>query len=320
MFMIRCLLVTTDHQVVVDDGLGRIHAPDIKWYFVDFNQPTEQEKQQLISVFDFHPLALEDCFQYLQRPKLEYYDGYSFFVLHALDTESLKGKEINLFVNENYVVSYHEQPSSEIDVVFQAFQRLHDDSEHWTIEIVHKIMDKIVDGYFPIVHALEDKIFALEGRYEQRGNDKRIMEEIFEIRSDLLVVARTLLPMRDLLYRVVESRRLAIHANKKAFFQDIYDHLLKLNEMIEYNREMTSEFRDNFISLNSYRMNNIMKTLTIFTTIFMPLTFIAGIYGMNFEHMPELTTRFGYFFTLGGMAVIALGMIVYFRKNHWFDE
>lgn len=318
--MIRCLLVTTDHQVVVDDGLGRIYAPDIKWYFVDFNQPTEQEKQQLISVFDFHPLALEDCFQYLQRPKLEYYDGYSFFVLHALDTESLKGKEINLFVNENYVVSYHEQPSSEIDVVFQAFQRLHDDSEHWTIEIVHKIMDKIVDGYFPIVHALEDKIFALEGRYEQRGNDKRIMEEIFEIRSDLLVVARTLLPMRDLLYRVVESRRLAIHANKKAFFQDIYDHLLKLNEMIEYNREMTSEFRDNFISLNSYRMNNIMKTLTIFTTIFMPLTFIAGIYGMNFEHMPELTTRFGYFFTLGGMAVIALGMIVYFRKNHWFDE
>ncbi|HCN56515.1 MAG TPA: magnesium and cobalt transport protein CorA [Exiguobacterium sp.] len=318
--MIRCLLVTTDHQVVVDDGLGRIHAPDIKWYFVDFNQPTEQEKQQLVSVFDFHPLALEDCFQYLQRPKLEYYDGYSFFVLHALDTESLKGKEINLFVNENYVVSYHEQPSSEIDVVFQAFQRLHDDSEHWTIEIVHKIMDKIVDGYFPIVHALEDKIFALEGRYEQRGNDKRIMEEIFEIRSDLLVVARTLLPMRDLLYRVVESRRLAIHANKKAFFQDIYDHLLKLNEMIEYNREMTSEFRDNFISLNSYRMNNIMKTLTIFTTIFMPLTFIAGIYGMNFEHMPELTTRFGYFFTLGGMAVIALGMIVYFRKNHWFDE
>ncbi|ACB61127.1 magnesium transporter [Exiguobacterium sp. PvP048] len=318
--MIRCLLVTTDHQVVMDDGLGRIHAPDIKWYFVDFNQPTEQEKQQLISVFDFHPLALEDCFQYLQRPKLEYYDGYSFFVLHALDTESLKGKEINLFVNENYVVSYHEQPSSEIDVVFQAFQRLHDDSEHWTIEIVHKIMDKIVDGYFPIVHALEDKIFALEGRYEQRGNDKRIMEEIFEIRSDLLVVARTLLPMRDLLYRVVESRRLAIHANKKAFFQDIYDHLLKLNEMIEYNREMTSEFRDNFISLNSYRMNNIMKTLTIFTTIFMPLTFIAGIYGMNFEHMPELTTRFGYFFTLGGMAVIALGMIVYFRKNHWFDE
>lgn len=318
--MIRCLLVTTDHQVVVDDGLGRIHAPDIKWYFVDFNQPTEQEKQQLISVFDFHPLALEDCFQYLQRPKLEYYDGYSFFVLHALNTESLKGKEINLFVNENYVVSYHEQPSSEIDVVFQAFQRLHDDSEHWTIEIVHKIMDKIVDGYFPIVHALEDKIFALEGRYEQRGNDKRIMEEIFEIRSDLLVVARTLLPMRDLLYRVVESRRLAIHANKKAFFQDIYDHLLKLNEMIEYNREMTSEFRDNFISLNSYRMNNIMKTLTIFTTIFMPLTFIAGIYGMNFEHMPELTTRFGYFFTLGGMAVIALGMIVYFRKNHWFDE
>lgn len=318
--MIRCLLVTTDHQVVVDDGLGRIHAPDIKWYFVDFNQPTEQEKQQLISVFDFHPLALEDCFQYLQRPKLEYYDGYSFFVLHALDTESLKGKEINLFVNENYVVSYHEEPSSEIDVVFQAFQRLHHDFEHWTIEIVHKIMDKIVDGYFPIVHALEDKIFALEGRYEQRGNDKRIMEEIFEIRSDLLVVARTLLPMRDLLYRVVESRRLAIHANKKAFFQDIYDHLLKLNEMIEYNREMTSEFRDNFISLNSYRMNNIMKTLTIFTTIFMPLTFIAGIYGMNFEHMPELTTRFGYFFTLGGMAVIALGMIVYFRKNHWFDE
>lgn len=318
--MIRCLLVTTDHQVLVDTHLNRLHEPNIKWYFVDFDQPTEHEKQQLVSAFDFHPLALEDCFQYLQRPKLEYYEGYSFFVLHALDTESLKGKEINLFANEKYVVSYHEEPSSEIDLVFNAFQRTHGDHEHWTIEIVHKIMDKIVDGYFPIVHALEDKIFSLEGRYEQRGNDKRIMEDIFDIRSDLLEVARTILPMRDLLYRVVESRRLAIHANKKAFFQDIYDHLLKLNDMIEYNREMTSEFRDNFISLNSYRMNNIMKTLTIFTTIFMPLTFIAGIYGMNFEHMPELTTKYGYFFALGGMAIISISMIVYFRKNHWFDE
>ncbi len=318
--VIRALIVTQDNQVFIDSNLERLDRSDIKWYFVDFDQPTEQEKQLLVSEFTFHPLAIEDCFQYLQRPKLEYYDGYSFFVLHAVEEPSLKGKEINLFASEQYVISYHEQASREVDFVFRAFQKLTGHEEHLTVEVVHKIMDKIVDGYFPIVHNLEDRIFSLEGRYEQAGNDKQIMEDIFDIRSDLLELARTVLPMRDLLYRVIESKRLAIHPNKQAFFRDIYDHLLKLNDMIEYNRAMTSEFRENFISLNSYRMNNIMKTLTIFTTIFMPLTFIAGIYGMNFQYMPELTVRYGYFITLGVMALVAIGMTVYFIRNHWFEE
>ncbi|WP_290750961.1 magnesium/cobalt transporter CorA [Exiguobacterium sp. UBA3968] len=316
--MIRCILIDANDTIILTDDIFRIQESGIKRYFVDFNQPTDTEKQKLIDAFDFHPLAIEDCFHYLQRPKLEYYADHSFFVLHALDERTLMSREINLFASDRHLVSYHEQSSPEIDVVFEQYSHCLHTQE--TVDLVHKIMDKIVDGYFPIVHATEDELFALEERYRSRGNDRRLMEEIFELRAQLLRISRTVMPMRDLLYRVVESKRLSIHPKKQAFFRDLYDHLLKLSEMIEYNRLMTSEFRDNFISLNSYRMNSIMKTLTIFTTIFMPLTFIAGIYGMNFEHMPELTTRYGYFVTLGAMGLLALGMILFFKKNRWFDE
>lgn len=316
--MIRCILISADDELILTGDVFRTQEAGIKWFFVDFDQPTATEKQMLMEAFDFHPLAIEDCFHYLQRPKLEYYTDHSFFVLHALDEGALTNREINLFASDGYLVSYHEQRSPEIDVMFEQFRQ--HVGKHETVDLVHKIIDKIVDGYFPIVHAIEDALFTLEERYRTRGNDRRLMEEIFELRARLLRISRTVMPMRDLLYRVVESKRLSIHPKKQAFFRDLYDHLLKLSEMIEYNRLMTSEFRDNFISLNSYRMNSIMKTLTIFTTIFMPLTFIAGIYGMNFEHMPELTTRYGYFVTLGAMALLALGMILFFKKNRWFDE
>jgi len=318
--MIRTLLITDADEVMLNPSFEQIFEPDVKFYWIDFDQPTEAERQLLATRFNFHPLEIEDCFHFLQRPKLEYYEDHSFFVLHALEEETLDSLEVNLFVSNDYVVSYHEHKVNELDTVWKLFSKTEQNRAHLSLEITHKIMDKIVDGYFPIVHSLEDQIFALEGRYENKGGDKGIIEDIFEIRSDLLELARTVIPMRDLLYRVLESKRLSIHEHRKAFFQDIYDHLIKLSEMIEYNREMTSELRENFVSLNSYRMNNIMKTLTVITTIFMPLTFIAGVYGMNFENMPELRWKYGYFLTLGAMLSIGVSMGFWFKKKRWFEE
>ncbi|WP_114569683.1 magnesium/cobalt transporter CorA [Exiguobacterium flavidum] len=318
--MIRTLLITDADEVILDPSFDRIFAPDVKWYWVDFNQPTEEERQLLATRFNFHPLEIEDCFHFLQRPKLEYYEDHSFFVLHAIEEETLDSLEVNLFVSNSFLVSYHEHMVNELDTVWKLFSKTNQHRPHLSLEITHKIMDKIVDAYFPIVHSLEDQIFALEGRYENKGGDKGIIEDIFDIRSDLLELARTVIPMRDLLYRVLESKRLSIQEHRKAFFQDIYDHLIKLSGMIEYNREMTSELRENFVSLNSYRMNNIMKTLTVITTIFMPLTFIAGVYGMNFENMPELRWKYGYFLTLGAMLLIGVSMGIWFKKKRWFEE
>lgn len=141
------------------------------------------------------------------------------------------------------------------------------------------------------------------------------MNDVFDIRSDLLKLRKTILPMRDLLYRIINSERLHIPAEQKAYFNDIYDHLIKLTSMVEGNRDMTSDMRDNYLSLNANRMNSIMMTLTIISSIFIPLTFVVGLYGMNFDHMPELHWHYGYYIVLGIMALMTIGMILWFKQK-----
>ncbi|BBP87881.1 hypothetical protein BsIDN1_14990 [Bacillus safensis] len=135
------------------------------------------------------------------------------------------------------------------------------------------------------------------------------MNEVFGIRSDLLKLRRTIIPMRDLLYRIVNTNMMKSDPNRHAYFNDIYDHLLKLTEIVESNRDMTADLRDSYQTLNSNRMNAIMMTLTIVSTIFIPLTFIVGVYGMNFDNMPELHWKYGYFGVLIFMGLLVTGML-----------
>jgi magnesium transporter len=150
-------------------------------------------------------------------------------------------------------------------------------------------------------------------------NIQVMTEQIYDIRADLLRLRRSVLPMRDLLYRIMSSDKIPGVKEQHAYFTDIHDHLLKLTEMIESNREMTADLRDSYDSLRSNRMNAIMKTLTVITTIFMPLTFIAGVYGMNFANMPELNWSWGYFIVIGVMLSLGFGMYLWFKRKGWFD-
>lgn len=318
--MLRILAVNKENQLLINPPLDALSKSDIEWYWVDFNMPSKEETELLTSYFHFHPLAVEDCIHLLQRPKLEYYENHSFFIVHAIDEKTLKTKEMNMFIAENFIVSFHFDELVEINAVWTSFSNLQNTIKKNPIEIGHKILDKIVDSIFPIVYQFEEQILSIETKYEKRKSKGHLIKEIYLIRSKLLQLMRTIIPMRELLYRIVESKRLPIPENKKAFFHDIYDHLLKLSDMIEFYREMTSEIRDNYLSLNSYRMNNIMKTLAVITTIFMPLTFIAGVYGMNFENMPELKWHYGYFFVLTLMLVIGSSMFLWFKYKRWFEN
>lgn len=145
-----------------------------------------------------------------------------------------------------------------------------------------------------------------------------LLDDLFEIRHELLTLRHTINPMRDLLYRMLNSQHLEGVIKRNAYFSDIYDHLLKLSEMVESNRDITTDIRDSYISINSHQTNQVIQILTIITSIFAPLTFIAGIYGMNFVHMPELTTKYGYFATLIIMAIIATSMFIWFKRKGWF--
>ncbi|MBC2580505.1 magnesium/cobalt transporter CorA [Clostridium sp. DJ247] len=312
--MIRTFAVTNDLKLIDDIQINLLSDSDIKWFWVDFDSPTEEEVMLLKTHFSFHPLAIEDCLHFLQRPKLDYYDGYDFFVLHTLNQDSHSPEEVDVFVGENFIVTFHLSPSPEIEMVRQKLMGDNNTLNKGALYIFYLIMDKIVDEYFPTIYKIEDSISEIE----TKETNQNLIEGIFKIRNKLLKLRRTIFPMRELLYRILNSERVIIPKEERVYFMDIYDHLLKLSEMIESNREMTTDIRDSYISLNSNRMNNIMKTLTVMTSIFIPLTFIGSIYGMNFEYMPELTWRWGYFAVLGVMFVVGSGMLLGLWIKGWF--
>jgi len=317
--MIRTIAVTKRGEALRDVPLDRLDREEIDWYWVDFSEPAEDEILLLETRFRFHPLAIEDCLHLLQRPKLDHYEDVHFFVVHTLHPTTLETDELDIFLSERYIVTFHLKPIPELEEAFAKWSAFDESGRKGPLFALYAVVDKIVDQYFPSVYRIEDALFDLEQRRSGDMTDK-IMDQVFDIRSDLLQLRRTVFPMRELLYRVLNSERIqGMGAEHRAYFADVHDHLLKLSEMIESNREMTADIRDNYVSMNANRMNGIMKTLTVITTIFMPLTFLAGIYGMNFAYMPELETRYGYFVALGAMALVGFLMFWWFKSKGWFD-
>ncbi|MDA1477223.1 magnesium/cobalt transporter CorA [Bacillus changyiensis] len=315
--MYKHIAITKDGQLLLDVPTERLTAEDIEWYWTDFDQPSDVEALLLHSHFHFHPLSIEDCFHHLQRPKLDQYEHYAFFVIHALNQKTLASEEVDLFVGDRFIVTFHLHASLGIEKVRR---QVLENQDLWTKgpnHIAYMVMDQLVDEYFPILYQIEDRLNEI-AESDSRKTFGTLINEVFEIRSDLLKLRRTIIPMRDLLYRILNIEPLKENRERKAYYSDIYDHLLKLTEIVENNRDMTADLRDSYQTLNSNRMNAIMMTLTIVSTIFIPLTFIVGVYGMNFENMPELHWHHGYYFILGFMAIIVIGMIMWFRYKGWF--
>ncbi len=311
--MVNVLVITNDNQIIDHASLNRIAQPDVKWSWIDFEAPDEEEAKLLHDFFHFHPLSIEDCFQYLQRPKLDHYDDYDFLVLQSINPASLEAEEIDLFLAPKFAVSFHLAPSPQIGVIRQ---RLCQQSAlaKGPRYLAYIVMDVIVDEYFPLIYGLEDRLSQIE-----TITGTEFINALYQIRDHLLSLRRTVVPMRELIYKIMNTDHLPVPKEEKMHFKDIDDHLVKISEMIESNREITADMRDSYISLNSFRLNTIMKTLTIIASIFIPLTFIVGVYGMNFDYMPELRMHSGYFITLIVMGLIAVGMMIGFWIKGWFE-
>lgn len=315
--MIQTLALTKESDLLHNVPLDQLFEQNIKWYWVDFENPTKEEIMLLKDLFNFHHLAIEDCLNFLQRPKLDYYTGYNFFVLHALNQKTLAAEEVDVFISDNFIVTFHWKPSPEIEEV-RMNSRSEDRAKDEGINYVfYKIIDKIVDNYFPAVYEIEDQLDQLGIITGNNIND--CIEEVFNVRADLFKLRRIAVSMRDLLYRILESKRLEGFKEHSLYYTDIYDHLVRISEMVGSTLDLTSDMRDSYISLNSNRMNKRMTVLTVITSIFAPLTFVAGIYGMNFEYMPELHWRYGYFLIVGMMMLLGSGMYIWFRNKGWLD-
>lgn len=318
--MIKIVAFMKDGHINKHASLEDCKAENVLWYWVDFSNPVEEETKLLETHFHFHPLAIEDCSIILQRPKLDYYKKANFFVTHALNEETLDTEEIDIFLAEKFIVSYHHYPQNEIDKVWSRLTHYKRIINGGPPYLLYQILDSIVDNYFPIVYQIEDELNKIDNNTKEESMEK-LMEELFDKRGELQILRRTVIPMRDLLYRIIHSSHLTDQLQDlKEYYADIYDHLLLLSEKIESNREITADIRDSYLSINTHRMNRVMMVLTVITTIFMPLTFIAGIYGMNFVYMPELNAKYGYFVILAAMAFIGISMFLWFKKKGWFDN
>ncbi|MGG1482297.1 magnesium/cobalt transporter CorA [Bacillus smithii] len=314
--MIRTCVVDKDNQIVYDVPLRDLNNEHTVWYWVDFSEPTDQENSLLRDFFHFHPLAVEDCLdELIERPKVDFYKNYLFFLLHSIQQTTLATDEVEVFMNSHMLVTYHKQPNRAINNSWVRLKK-EEGLKKGPIFVVHSIIDQIVDDYFQPVFHIEDALNQIEENSDREAVNE-LLDKIFDIRHDMSKLRRSILPMRDLLYRLLNSENVSFIEDQRFYFHDIYDHLLKLSEMLESYREFSADIRDNYMSFNSNKTNNIMMTLTIITTIFMPLTFIVGIYGMNFDYMPELHIKYAYYMVLIGMACIAFFMFLIFVKIGW---
>jgi len=316
--MIRTMGFTINNELIFDFPLDEIENKALQWYWVDFDQPTKREELLLHTFFNFHPLAIEDCLEGLQRPKLDYYGDYVFFVLHSIRHETLRPEELNLFLGKNFIVTFHYDDIEELSLSREKVIQNPQNWDNGAIFNAYQIIDKVVDNYFPIAYKIDDQLNEIEEQLSPKTVHLS-MDYVFEVRSDLLRLRRTIFPMRDLLYRMLGSKQLNLSPSENLYFKDIHDNLLRLGEIIEENRELTADIRDSQLSINSNRMNSIMMTLTIISSVFIPLTFIAGVYGMNFDYMPELHWRFGYLFVLLAMLGSGLTMGMWFKHKGWLN-
>lgn len=315
--MIQLMTTMEDNSIQTYSTIDKKRLNEAKWWWIDFDTPTEDEFRQLDTKLHFHPLAIEDCLYSLQRPKLDYYDDFTFFVTHTIGPEQYNEYEIDFFIGKNFVVTFHHEPLREVQNIWDRIIQMNQSFDWDPYSVFYNIMDNVVDNYFPVIAELEDQITEIDENPEQKSMNV-LLDNLFELRHKLLELRHTIHPIRDLFYRILYSHRIEGIQDRREYFSDIYDHLLKLSEMINSNREISNDIRDNFISLNSYQQNRVIQILTVITSVFAPLTFIAGIYGMNFVNMPELEWHYGYLIVMLLMGILTLGMVLWFKKKGWF--
>src|SRR5712671_4072988 len=291
-------------------------------FWVDIEEPTEADDHLLLDVFHFHPLTVEDCRANRHHPKVEEFPDYIYFIVHAVKTDASPDRfntvELDGFLGPNYVVTYHHEHFPSIDKVKQSIRSSPVTCQRGATFLLHHIVDGIVDDYLPVmddfderINALEDDIFALN-----RAN-KDILEEILGLKRSVLRLRRISSKQLEVLYRMSHGQFQLITGPVLPFYRDIYDHLVRVTDLAESYRDLISGSLEAYLSVVSNRLNEIMKVLTIFSAIMLPLTFIAGVYGMNFENMPELHSRYGYYTVWVIMIVVALGMLGLFWRRGW---
>jgi magnesium transporter len=279
--------------------------------------------------FRLHPLLLEDVMNTEQKPKIDLYDDHRVsapvvyvtlkMLHHDARRQEIDPEHISLVLGANYLIAFQEERTG--DVFQPVLERIQSSAgktrRNGADYLLYSLMDLIVDHYFVVVEGLGEKLDDVEDRIIREVAGRDTLAMLYTLKREMTFLRRHIQPLREMLGVLLREETPLVQPGTLPFLRDLHDHVNQVMETIDSYRELIPGLLDVYLSTASNRMNSVMKTLTIFSAIFMPLTFIAGIYGMNFDNMPELHTRTGYFWTLGAMAAIGLSMVVYFRRRGW---
>ncbi|MCQ2009135.1 MAG: magnesium/cobalt transporter CorA [Sporolactobacillus sp.] len=318
--MIRILAQDKNDQITSQLDFTQLDAQALNHYWLDLSAPDDDERKQLKDFLpSFHRLAKENE-HHSSRPQLKLFKNYYFVSLQVISPNTLKTHELYLYVGKNSLVTFHTSNLKAVNDVWHGCRSdEHFFKEDIPDEILRRLMSRLIEQYIMAANDLEDKIDDLDLNAKRESINK-MNRRVFQLRSELLSFRRVIAPLMDITNRMIGSSSIEKSEEHEFFLRNLNDNLSRITHMIESNLEITSDIRDSYLSLTTYRMNRVMQTLTVITTIFMPLTFIVGIYGMNFAYMPELNWKYGYFFVLGLMGLIAIIMYYWFRKKGWFDK
>ncbi len=319
----RSMLIALNGSVersVDFEAIDRELAAPGSQLWLDIESPQDSDIALLRDKFHFHPLAIEDATRAGERPKVDLYNNYyslAFFATRlAGETGELELIHFHLFVGANFLVSIHDQPMAQVA----------DSMRRWELKdgplppkigaAVHALLDAVVDEYFPLMDQIADRVDDLEDSVFTQFSPKSL-ETIFHLKKGLLNLRRVVAPERDVLNHLLRRELPVFTTEDVAYLQDVYDHLVRVTDSVDTYRDLLSNALDSFLSVQSNRLNEVVKVLTIASIVLMSNSLIAGIYGMNFLFMPEIRWPYGYGWALGLMGTVSLSLILFFRWRKW---
>ena len=304
------------------ERLEELHRVAGNNIWVDMDGATQEELHLLAHVFGLLDLTVEDLSQDAQRAKLEAFDGYNVLIMHGMvfypDDLHIEVPEIDIVLGKNFLITSHRGLLS----VVQDPQGPNRDCIHLAkgpTFALYRVVDRLVDSYYPVLERINDTIEQIEDQVLTKATPE-VLQQIFDLRHSLSYLRKTVSPQLEVFNRLISRDDEYVDRDVAIYFRDVYDHLVRTFEAVDSYRDLMSSAMDAYLSIVSNRQNEVMKRLTVFTSIFLPITFITGLFGQNFAHMPQVEHDGGYFWwiALGAMVVITASQLLYYRRQGWF--
>jgi magnesium transporter len=304
----------------VEEIMPYINTPEVTWINICGLHETEVIKQ-IGEKFNVHPLVIEDILNTETRPKIEIADTYIFAAMKLLNfnssTKSFEAEQVSFILGKDFVFSFLETSDNIFEPIKERItQQLGKIRKGNTDYLFYSLMDIVVDQYFLVLDHIENEIEELDD-IVINDFDKTHIERIYNLKTQLLTTRRSVMPLREIFSELIREESELIGETTRPYLKDLLDHTTHITETIDLQREISTGLMETYLSMMSIKMNEVMKVLTIIATIFIPLTFIVGIYGMNFENIPELGWRWGYVAVWAVMIVITIFMLLFFRRKKW---